>query len=268
MRRIRSLRSQGRNREAEEALRWAVRVTSDPGDLVRAWEQLGQTLFDLGENDPAVEAFRCAVDTADGAGLRAGAVELRVFLAGWLTHADHFTEALELVDAGLQVSPRDPALWLRRGKVLWYAHRFSDAHASLTAAEQHGEMRARVLHARGQVLAEWGVFEQAIEELDFVLARGRTPTSAAYARSGRAYALAHIGQFERALVEFTLAEDVTPHNSWLHYLRARCYDDVGDVARAVAGYSIAVAAQAPALNSPKREFALRRMEFYAEQRTS
>lgn len=264
LRRIGSLRRQGRNQEARATLLRAVAVTKDPNERVAVWRELGEAHYALSEEAEGEAAFQSAIVDADRADLHREANELRNLLASRLVRADRFDEALVVVDEGLLVALRDPILWRRRGVVLWYAHRYPEAYAALTTALNCGLARRRVIHARGQVLAEWGHYAAAIDELSEAIEQAPTFVAEAYARNARAFAYGSIGDMERALEEFAMAEKVTPGNGWLHYFRARCYDRNGDARRATEGYRRALACQSPALNSGKRQDALNRLENYEQ----
>lgn len=109
------------------------------------------------------------------------------------------------------------------------------------------------------MLSEWGRFEEAVLELTEAMQRAASFVAEAYARNSRAHALAGMGEINRALDEFALAEAATPGNAWLHYFRARCYDDMGEFARAADCYVQSLNAKSPALNGPKRLDATRRL---------
>jgi tetratricopeptide (TPR) repeat protein len=264
LRRMRTLRSNGRQTEARFGLQRALRELTATSDLLDAWQELAEVHTSLGDEARAIEAYESAIAVAEDAGLVMEVVRIQNRWAGLLMRNDRFEAALAVVENGLCDTPRDPLLWRRKGVVQWYAHRFSDAYASLTTARDCGFPKLRVFHARGQVLAEWGRYDQAIEELTMVIETAPY-VAQAYARSGRAYAYGGVGQFDLALREFAGAEAVAPENSWLHYLRARCYDEMGEIERAAAGFSMALMVGAPPLNKPKREFALERISSYERE---
>lgn len=164
--------------------------------------------------------------------------------------------AEEQLERALVSHVDSPILWLRKGVLSWHRHRYSEAYADLTTALQLGAARLTVLHSRGQVLAEWGNYEAAVTELDEVIAESRISLAqAAYARSTRAYALYKLGETTQAFQEFALAQAITPDNAWLHYFRARCYEEREDPFLAVSEYGLALALQEPRLNQPKAEYA-------------
>jgi tetratricopeptide (TPR) repeat protein len=132
-----------------------------------------------------------------------------------------------------------------------------DAYAALTNALDLGYPASRALHARGQVLAELGRYDDAIEELTEVLRVPRSRESQAIAHSGRAYAMGMSGALEPALEEFGRAEEVIPYSGWLHYWRALVWYQHGRIGEPVAGLRLALSDDTTALNRPKRENAVR-----------
>ena len=95
--------------------------------------------------------------------------------------------ASELVSSALQSLPNNGFLWQRLGCIRWYSGDLIGSYSALTTALNEGEERSRVIHARGQVLAEMGKYQLAIVELNEALTTQRSAHSAAYLRSARAY---------------------------------------------------------------------------------
>ncbi|MBV9485472.1 MAG: hypothetical protein JO246_05395, partial [Frankiaceae bacterium] len=144
------------------------------------------------------------------------------------------------------------ALWHRLGVIYWYADRLIDAYAALSTALANGAGRARVAHARGQVLNEMGEYHLARNELEIALEDPLTVVSASYARAAHAYALYMLGNTGEGESEFSEAEQITPGNAWLHWLRGL----------AAERFSRSLVENAPPLNSAKRVYALRYLQMY------
>lgn len=254
MKRARGLALHGRHREAVNALQAGIKELDDPEELVRCYRLLGDTRYALNEPSEAYAAWTMGL----GIAMEAAAPELedvmRNRIAGHLGRENRFNEALQTVDDGLARNFQSWKLWRRRGITSWLAHDFSPAFAALTAALEFGCPRQKALHARGQVLAEWGHYEEAVEELDEVIAKAETPLTAAYARNPRAFALGHVGKLDEAFAEFKEVESDLRESAWLHYFRARCEELDGRVTDAVKSYRKALSLSSPALNAPKRDF--------------
>jgi superkiller protein 3 len=168
-----------------------------------------------------------------------------------LTDEEQYERALALVDQALVKFIRGRWLWRRRGCVNWYAGDLLDAYASLTYALNLGYPASRVFHARGQVLAEMGRYRQAIDELEEALKVPRSELSVAQARSARAFAIGMNGDLTTALAAFRRAEQVTPDSGWLHYWRALCLIEHGQIDEAVTSVERAERAVAPRLPSSR-----------------
>jgi len=143
-------------------------------------------------------------------------------------------------------------LWRRYGCIKWYAGELVDAYAALTMALDLGYSASRVFHARGQVLAELGRYDEAIEQLTEALRVPRSAVSQAEAISARAYAIGMSGSLEEALDGFREAEQVISFSSWLHYWRGLCFYHHGKPAEALMNLALAVGPDTASLNRPKR----------------
>lgn len=173
-----------------------------------------------------------------------------------LASIERYEEEIAVCEAFLAMQPHSGRIWRRKGIAEWYDDRLTLAFGSLSASLTLGFARPRVLHARGQVLAELGDYEGAITDLGEALAAPLTPRSAAYAQSTRAYAMFMSGDQDEAMSEFAAAGAVTPDNGWLHWFRARAHESIGDLAAAQRGFERALECRVPALNRTKRNYAL------------
>ena len=207
-----------------------------------------------GDTAREADALQTAIRLADEHDHH-NADRLRARLAAHHQRAARYADALALIDAALPANPDSARLWRRRGIVQWYDGQLPEAYASLSTALMLGFRRHSILHARGQVLAEWGAHAAAIDELTEVIehAGPMGPVSRAYARSARAYAIAQGGDLPRALTEFRTAEDVIPESGWLHYFRALAYLDAGQPETAERGLRRALACEGTRLNPVKAE---------------
>ncbi len=259
LRRAKGLIERGRTTEAASILEYLAEQTAEPTKLVRMWRYLGDARLALGHQEEAFDAYRRGISVADDSQLQSDGTELRNLLAGHLSRLDCFAEALLVVESGLRRSPTDKELWKRHGIVHWYAGDFAEAYASLTTAERYGLERNHVCHARGGVLAEWGLYHEAVEELTYAIDHAASRLAAAYARNGRAYALARLGDSSRAETDWAASHDVAPENAWLRYLRGRIAEDTGDSETARRDYELALSQESPRLVGPRRGFVEERL---------
>lgn len=243
----------GRLLEAAAAIRYEL--TSDDSREDRLWllERLAQVQFLVGREDEGLYTMTLAVDACRPDNVHyptSKHIALQTELASRLQRRDDFAAAQNVLDAGLIAQPAAAALWHRKGIVHWYAHGYCEAYACLMTALKHGHPLRRIVHARGQVLAEWGSHSAAILDLTNAVDDPHvTPVAAAYARSTRAFAQAKLGDWQSALEQWQMAEVVTPDNAWLHYFRATCYIDHQEYDLAEAGFRRALQCRSPCQRS-------------------
>ncbi len=262
-RRIETQIRTGRFAYAQRAL--LRRLIEETDDDEKYWlhERLYVTLLGLGEDGAAVEALEAAVKCALGAGLQEEELSSRARLASRYQIKAQFHTAHEVLDAGLRRFPDAARLWLRKGKVHWYEQAYSQAYAALTTAQEHGARRRSVLHARGQVLAEWGSFEAALADIAGYLAETKArSTDIASARSARAYVWGQQGELGQALTEFEEIEPLNPDSAWLYYRRGLCYVTVGRQKQAVSDLERALQCGGPSLNLPRKNHVIALLQQY------
>jgi pyroglutamyl-peptidase len=225
---------------------------------VEALALLGELEFEAGDVDSGERHLLHAVRLALNAGDEPKAVAHLDLLALQLGQHEAYDRACEILLEFLAADLNSSVLWRRLGIVRWYDGSLVEAYSDLSMALTLGHTRKSILHNRGQLLAELGRSQEAIDELTEAIDNADHVVHAVYARSGRAFAYAcrrQPGDFELAIREFALAEQLTPDNAWLHFFRARCYDKRGNVQRATAGYETALGLRGPPLTRSKREFA-------------
>jgi tetratricopeptide (TPR) repeat protein len=246
----------GRFTYARRALTEGLNDVRDERDRHWMYERLAATLMALDRENEAIEALEAAIACASSAGLRDEEISTRDRYASYYHRRAAFPAAHNVVDVGLRHFPDAALLWLRKGKVHWYEQAYSLAYAALTTALRHGSPRQSVVHARGQVLAEWGSFEAALVDLDEYLAGADVRiVNAASVRSARAYIWGQTGRMSDALAEFDAVERIKPDSPWLYYRRALCYVKAGQLKPAAKDLVRALTSEGPRLNPPRREHA-------------
>lgn len=188
MRRIDALIAKGRLGEAKAALENQASDGSDQ-DRVHALLRLGDVEHLLGDADTGDAKHLESAELANTLGFsRDVAVALDRIGTRW-TEAERFEEAADLIKEWLQRQVENSRIWRRLGVIEWYAGNFAEAYAALTTALQLGHRRRNILHARGQVLAEWGCSREAILDLDEVMtAKDLSPKAVAAVVRARALA--------------------------------------------------------------------------------
>ncbi len=253
---IANLMKVGRIEEARASI--GRSLDGGPSPATRVWllDQLADLESSQGNHDAGTAARREAIESAHASELHDEELRLRLALGRLLSARAEFEAAHAVVDEGLRYHPAAGALWRRKAIVHWYQHEYPDAYACLASARAHGVPLSRIVHTRGQVLAEWGNYSAAVEDLTQAMEEATSPANEAYARSTRAYVLANLGEVNQAMSEFAFAERVTPKNAWLHYFRALCHGKIGDEEQLIEGLKRALECEVPSLNPAKRAHAI------------
>jgi tetratricopeptide (TPR) repeat protein len=245
---------------ATEVLTRIANSSNNQRERREAWRLIATTAYESGNYDDAESAFEMALRNVDNMH-RGGQLAMAIDrYAKRLTEEEDYSRALAIVSKGLAVFLEGRWLWRRYGCVKWYAGELFDAYAALTVALDLGYPASRVFHARGQVLAELGQYDDAIEELTEALRIPRSSQSAALARSARAFAMGMSGDLGPALEEFRDAEQIIPFSSWLHYWRGLCYLEHGQPDEASKSLVLALGRNMTTLNRLKRENAQRLLD--------
>ncbi len=247
------LRRSHQERSAVQVLKRVATSSNDLRDRRDAWRLLATIAYESGEFDGAEIAFDMALRNVDNMH-RGGKLAMAIDrYARLLTDAEEYDRALDIVGKALTVFIEGRWLWRRYGCIKWYAGDLHDAYAALTTAQSFGYSLSRVLHARGQVLAELGCYAEAIEQLTEALKIPRSAVSRAEALSARAFAVGMSGDLSAALAQFQEAELIIPFSSWLHYWRGLCFEQHGRTEEAMENLHLALDPSTSPLNRPKRE---------------
>ncbi|HKV95568.1 MAG TPA: tetratricopeptide repeat protein [Candidatus Angelobacter sp.] len=118
---------------------------------------------------------------------------------------------------------------------------------------------------RGQVLAEMGDFQAALNDLNkglqliqsFAKLDSNGDSNAldqeAFIRRGRADALAGLGDTASTLAELEQSLQICPENAWAWYSRACVYEKMGNHEKAAADYQTSLLKTGPQLTPARRE---------------
>lgn len=242
----------GRLMEARTVLLRAMGNTAEESKTARVLGNLIWVLVCSGEHQSALAYLATHLPGIRRSEAISAIVHNVTRSAFQLTDLHEYEGAARLVTLVLNSAPNNGDLWYRLGCIRWYEEQYVEALAALAAAEQFGVPRDKVLHARGQILAEQGFYEDGLQALDESLARERTILGRAYAQSCRGFILARLGNIEHALAEFEAAASVTPENAWLHYFRGICYAENGMREHAISELQQSLELKAPRLTSGKR----------------
>lgn len=193
---------------------------------------------------------------------------LLVWLLGSLaltwTQTEQYRERTEFFSQYIAKYPNDPLAYTFRAASLWYSGDLRKAIEDYSKALELNPNDSLALSGRGQVFVECEEFQKAIQDLDIALENlekiairdeGWRTSVRAYTLNGRAAALAGLGQFDQALIEFEKSISLCPQNAWVFYNRAEAYENRGERAKALADYKLALTLSNPKLNALKRKYA-------------
>jgi tetratricopeptide (TPR) repeat protein len=190
--------------------------------------------------------------------------------ATWL-FTEKYDEAIAFFSEYILRYPGDCAAYSARGAALWYSGRLPEALHEYGRALDLNPRDLLSLSGRGQVLAEIGESEKAMENLNLALSeasRGAASnplwaawykTVEAYVHNGRGFALAALGENRSAMDEFGLSITLCPENAWVYHNRAQVYDRAGDREKARADYEVALGKKGPPLTPIKKRHAQARV---------
>jgi tetratricopeptide (TPR) repeat protein len=253
----------GRFNFARTAVREALTTADDVHDLYWLYDRLATASLALHDWNEIADAWEAAIKHAESGNLLNEELESRNRLATFHQRRIEFAEALIVLDAGLRRHPNTALLWLRKGYVHWYQQDFSSAYSSLTTAMKNGSAKLTVMFARGQVLAEWGNYDDALADLEpYLAAPNRKLVNITEVRHARAYIWGHTGKLQEAFAEFKEVERLKPKSPWLHYRWGLCHDLAGEKEAAAERLIRSLRCERPWLKPPKRDHALKLLHDY------
>jgi len=251
------LRRQHRDGDAVSVLKRVATDSGEESDRRDAWRLLATIGYESGEYHGAEFAFDMAFNETSQM-RRGGKLAMAVDrYARRLAEEEEYDRAVAIVTKALGIFFEGRWLWRRYGCIKWYAGDLIDAYAALTVALNLGYPASRVFHARGQVLAELGRYDEAIAELNDALRVPRSSLSTAQAIGGRAYAVGMSGNLKASLADFDTAAVTIPESGWLWYWRALCLRHNGHTAEAATDLERSLKVDLPRLPGPRRDHARR-----------
>jgi len=144
---------------------------------------------------------------------------------------------------------------LLRASCYWCAEQFSEAADDLTICLEQSEDLLLAIASRGQVLADLGEYDQALQDLDraLELADGNeTLPIVAYAHRGRGVALLGLGRLDEAVRELELSIEACPENGWAQYSLGLYYAFTERPREASLCFRLALTLDRPRLTSRQR----------------
>jgi tetratricopeptide (TPR) repeat protein len=194
----------------------------------------------------------------------------------WLL-TDRYEEGIAFFTGYIERYSSDSAAFCERAAARWYAGELEEAIRDYSRALELKPNDILSLSGRGQVLAELGQSERAIQDLNLALETLQGSPVAdpswskwyeqieAFVHNGRGVALAALGENGSAMSEFEISIAKSPENAWVYYNRARVYDHSRNFGNARSDYQAALTKRSPALNPAKREHAQERLREISSQ---
>jgi tetratricopeptide (TPR) repeat protein len=189
----------------------------------------------------------------------------------WISQ-EKFDEQVAFFSDYVTRFPGDAAAYRGLGAALWYLERLPEAVADYSRAIELNPTEILSRSGRGQVLAEIGENEKALDDLEIALRllEAVQKHQAAWVewcaqiegcvRRGRAVAFANQGKISDAMGEFDASLKLNPDNAWVYYSRAQVGDRLGDQKSAVADYNLSLAKDGPNLTPIQKERAQARLQ--------
>jgi tetratricopeptide (TPR) repeat protein len=141
-------------------------------------------------------------------------------------HSERFDDAIAAATEVLELDPENEAACRVRAGSYWYADLFVEAAQDYTTLLDVQEMpEASTYNGRGQVYAEMGEFDLALEDLEksVELARAAGGEVLAYCLNGLGKALTGLGRIDAAEAAFQESLALRPGNAWLQFNRGLLY---------------------------------------------
>ena len=149
-----------RHEQAADAFERVARFTDDERLEQEARVNKGVAHAELEEYDPAIGAYREALDIDADDGHSASA---RTNLAYALYESGQGEQALEQAERAVELDPRAPQVWYNRGFLLLERGLAEDAVNSFDNALRLGFRNAEVLEEKARALDDLGHYDQAEE---------------------------------------------------------------------------------------------------------
>ncbi len=171
---------------------------------------------------------------------------------------EDYDESIERATEALAMDDQAISGWLQRAASRWYGNQFVEAVEDYTQALDIMGPNASALNGRGQIYAELGEYDLALEDLDqaLTLSEENEVELLAYIQNGRGLALTGLQRFDEAAVAFEQSILTRPGNAWAHYNHGLMYLTQGQKPSAVVCFRLALHLTEPALRAGQRARAL------------
>ena len=178
--------------------------------------------------------------------------------------SDRYEDSISFFNKHIEKFPDDAEAYHERGCAYWYSGELDRAITDYSRTLELQSEKILALSGRGQVYAEVGSPEEALQDLNTALelieAADKSEEASrlwhteieAFVRNGKALALGGLGQFTESMKEFEHSLRLSPNNAWAFYNRAVVNEKRGRMDLAYADYSISLEKKQPHLNLIRR----------------
>jgi tetratricopeptide (TPR) repeat protein len=170
---------------------------------------------------------------------------------------DRFDDVINAANQALEIIPDSKKALRARAAARWYTEEFVEAAQDYsTLLEDEEQPDASLLSARGQVYAELGDFELALEDLQSAVSIFRDndgpQTALAYSLNGLGRTLVGLDRMQEAAAAFDESAALKPDNAWLQFNRGLMFMEQKNNASAAECFQRALELKNPALSPRKR----------------
>ena len=247
--------------QLDEALRDFDQAIELAPEIAAAYTSRASVWLQKGEHDKADADFQQAI-ACDPERAEIFVMERLLLEAACFGRQEEFDEAVSRASEAIELDEDCLPAYAIRAGAYWYSEQLVEAIDDFTQLiRRNGEDDFFALAGRGQVYAELGEFELALADLERALAaaagqssgRGPSKSSLAYARNGRALALAGLGRIGDAMRDFARSMRDAPDSAWVYYNRGLVFHHLGRKAEAAASFRLALEKKQPSLPPVKRD---------------
>jgi tetratricopeptide (TPR) repeat protein len=178
-----------------------------------------------GETDRSMQDLDAAIQTSPEHA-RSIEVSRLVTKASLAQRNQQYDDAIHAASEAIELEPENYQARRYRAGAYWYSEQFVNALQDYThLIEVQEEPDVAAYNGRGQVYAELGDYELAVQDLEQAVEIGRKsdPSALPYSLSGLGKALAGLGRLEEAELAFRESLALKPDNAWLHFNRGLLY---------------------------------------------
>lgn len=184
-------------------------------DRLTALHRRANYLAHLGRYD------RARTDVNELLKLDPNRADTHILRASLLRRQKKTTDALAALDRSIAVLPKEPALYIERGRLHDAFRRFDEAEEDFSKALKVANApleQAEARMARGRIYSRTGKHEKAIEDYSAAIELDRRTEELGFAYTNRAEAYLYLKDVEKASADLTKMTEITAEDHPARYL--------------------------------------------------